>query len=121
MSIPGVGVQIWAAFAAAVDDASQFKRLQTAGVYLERVSRRHQSDELHWTGRITKQRDGTMCELLYKAATSILIRTRHSFALKTWALKIAKRRGMQKVRIALLRRLDVFIKAMRGDATLFEA
>lgn len=54
MSIPGVGLQTSAAFAAAVDDASRFKRSRTAGAYFGLVPRRHQSGELDWTGRITK-------------------------------------------------------------------
>jgi hypothetical protein len=55
MSIPGVGVQTSAAFAAAVDEAGRFKRSRTAGAYFGLVPRRHQSGELDWTGRITKQ------------------------------------------------------------------
>ena len=121
MSIPGVGVQTSAAFAAAVDDASRFKRSRTAGAYFGLVPRRHQSGELDWTGRITKQGDSTVRKLLYEAANSILTRTKQSFALKTWALKIAKRRGLRKARVALARRLAVIMHAMLRDGTLFEA
>ena len=78
MSIPGVGVQTSAAFAAAVDEASRFKRSRTAGAYFGLVPRRHQSGELDWTGRITKQGDGTVRKLLYEAANSILTRTRQT-------------------------------------------
>jgi len=42
-----------------------------------------------------------VCKLLYEAANSIPTRTRQSFARKTWALKIAKRRGLKKAPIAL--------------------
>jgi transposase len=121
MSIPGVGVQTSAAFAAAVDDASRFRRSRTAGAYFGLVPRRHQSGELDWTGRITKQGDGTVRKLLYEAANSILTRTRQTFALKSWALKIAKRRGLRKARVALARRLAVIMHAMLRDGTLFEA
>ncbi|WP_337190963.1 IS110 family transposase [Qipengyuania algicida] len=89
MSIPGVGVQTSAAFAAAVDDSTRFRRSRTAGAYFGLVPRRHQSGEIDWTGRITKQGDSTVRKLLYEAANSILTRTKQSFALKTWALKIA--------------------------------
>jgi len=65
------------------------------------VPRRHQSGEIDWTGRITKQGDGTVRKLLYEAANSILTRSRETFALKTWAMKIAKRRGLKKARVAL--------------------
>jgi len=121
MSIPGVGVQTSAAFAAAIDDASRFKRSRTAGAYFGLVPRRHQSGELDWTGRFTKQGDGTVRKLLYEAANSILTRTKQSFALKAWALKIAKRRGLRKARVALARRLAVVMHAMLRDGTLFEA
>lgn len=46
ISIPSVGVPTSAAFAAAVDDASRFKRSRTADAYFGLVPRRHQSGEL---------------------------------------------------------------------------
>lgn len=55
MSIPGVGVPTSAVFVAAVDEAGRFKRWRSAGTYIGPVPRRHQSSELDWTGRITKQ------------------------------------------------------------------
>src|SRR3546814_19503190 len=83
MTIPGVGVQTSAAFAAAVDEAGRFRQSRKAGAYFGLVPRRHQSGELDWTGRITKQGDGTVRKLLYEAANSILTRSRETFALKT--------------------------------------
>lgn len=121
MSIPGVGVQTSAAFAAAIDEVGRFRQSRNAGAYFGLVLRRHQSGELDWTGRITKQGDGMVRKLLYEAANSILTRTRMSFALKTWAMKIAKRRGLKKARVALARRLAVIMHAMLRDGTLFEA
>ena len=119
MNIPGVGMQTSAAFAAAVDDAGRFKPSRTAGAYFGLVPRRHQSGELDWTGRITKQGDGTIRKLLHEAANSILTRTRQSLALKSWALRIAKRRGLKKARVA--RRFAVIMHVMLRDGTLFEA
>jgi len=121
MTIPGVGVQTSAAFAAAIDESARFKRSRTVGAYFGLVPRRHQSGELDWTGRITKQGDSTVRKLLYEAANSILTRTRRTFALKSWALKIAKRRGLRKARVALARRLAVIMHAMLRDGTLFKA
>lgn len=83
MSIPGVGVQTSAAFAAAVDEAGRFRQSRTAGAYFGLVPRRHQSGEIDWTGRITKQGDSMVRKLLYEAANSILTRSRGSFALKS--------------------------------------
>jgi transposase len=60
-------------------------------------------------------------KLLYEAANSILTRSRETFALKTWATKIAKRRGLKKGRVALARRLAVIMHAMLRHSTLFQA
>ena len=65
--------------------------------------------------------DSMVRKLLYEAANSILTRSRGSFALKTWAQKIAKRRGLRKARVALARRLAVIMHAMLRDGALFEA
>lgn len=121
MSIPGVGVQTSAAFAAAIDDAGRFRHSRTTGAYFGLVPRRHQSGETDWTGRITKQGDTMVRKLLYEAANSILTRCRATFALKTWALKVARRRGLRKARVALARRLAVIMHAMLRDGTLFQA
>ncbi|MCE3519687.1 IS110 family transposase, partial [Escherichia coli] len=58
---------------------------------------------------------------LYEAANSILTRTRQTFALKTWALKTVKRRGLKKAQVALARRLAVIMHAMLREGTLLEA
>lgn len=62
-----------------------------------------------------------MRKLLYEVANSILTRSREAFALKSWAMKIAKRRGLKKARVALARRLAVIMHAMPRDGTLFQA
>jgi DNA-binding phage protein len=59
-------------------------------------------------------------KLLYEAANSILARSRGSFALKG-AMKIAKRRGLRKVRVTPARRLAVIMHAMLRGGTVFEA
>lgn len=46
-------------------------------------------------------------KLLYEAANSFLTRSRGSFALKRWVMKIARRRRLRKARVALARRLTV--------------
>lgn len=84
MSIPGVGVQTSAAFAAAIGKAGCFQQSRTAGAYFGLVPRRHQSGKIDWTGRITKQGDSMVRKLLSEAANSILTRSRGSFALKRW-------------------------------------
>jgi transposase len=76
-----------------------------------------------WTGQVASpsRGDSTVRKLLYEAANSILTRARQSFALKSWALKIAERRGLRKARVTLARRLAMIMHAMLRDGTLFEA
>lgn len=59
-------------------------------------------------------------KLLYGAANSILTRSRQSCALKSWALKVARRRGLRKGRVAFAQRLAVIMHAMLPDGTMFE-
>lgn len=66
----------------AIGHAGRFQQPRNAGVYFDPVPRRHQSGELDWIGRITKQDNSTVRNLLYEPANSILNRSRGSFALK---------------------------------------
>lgn len=60
-------------------------------------------------------------KLLFEAGNSILTRSQKNFALTTWAMKIAKRRGLKKARVALARRLSGIMHAMLRDGTLCQA
>ena len=41
-------------------------------------------------------------------------------ALKSWALRLAKRRGMEKAKVALARKLAVIMHRMLVDGTSFD-
>ncbi len=49
----------------------------------------------------------------------LLTRTRTWCALKRWGLAIAKRRGMNRARVAVARRLAIVLFAMWRDGTAF--
>ncbi|MBG6118499.1 transposase [Sphingobium sp. JAI105] len=104
-----------------MDEAGRFRQSRNAGAYFGLVPRGHQSGEFDWTGRITKQGNGTVRKLLDEAVNSILTSSKETFALKTWAMTVAKRRSLKKVRVALARRLAVIMHAMLRDGTLFQA
>lgn len=59
-------------------------------------------------------------KLLHEAANSVLARTRQTFALKSSALKIAKRRGLKKAGVAPAA-AAVIMHAMLPKGTLFAA
>lgn len=66
-------------------------------------------------------RSGSVQNLLYEAANSIQTRSEETFALKTWAMKVAKHLGLKKARVALARRLAVIMHAVLRDGTLSQA
>ena len=59
--------------------------------------------------------------MLYEAANVILTRPVRGSALKSWGLKLAKRAGMKKAKVALARKLAVVLHRMWVDGTHFIA
>ena len=112
MTIPGIGVVTAVAFTAAVDDPKRFKNSRAVGAYFGLTSRRYQSGEMDHSGRISKCGDRLVRSYLYEAAGSLLTRTKTWSALKSWGLRIAKRSGMSKARVAVARKLAVIMHQM---------
>ncbi len=54
MSAPGVGPVTALAYAATIDDPNRFAKSRTVGAYLGMTTRRFQSGEMDYSGRITK-------------------------------------------------------------------
>src|SRR5215471_8177250 len=106
MTTPGVGVIVSLTFACAIDDPSRFKSSKAVGAYLGMTPKRYQSGETDYSGRISKNGDGSVRAVLYEAGHLILTRPlKGCTALKSWAMKIAKRSGMKKAKVALARKL----------------
>jgi transposase len=58
---------------------------------------------------------------LYEAANLILTRSVKGSSLKGWAMRVAKRAGMRKAKVALARKLAVVLHRMMVDGTEFVA
>lgn len=112
MTIPGIGVVTAVAFTAAVDDPKRFKNSRSVGAYFGLTSRRYQSGEVDYSGRISKCGDKLVRSYLYEAAGTLLTRTKTWSALKSWGLRIAKRSGMSKAKVAVARKLAVIMHQM---------
>jgi len=104
MTVPGVGPITALAFRATVDKAERFAHSRDVGAHFGLTPRRYQSGETDRSGTITKTGDALMRHALYEAATSMLVHATKPSALRNWALVVAKRRGLQKARVALARR-----------------
>jgi transposase len=108
MTTPGVGVIVALTFACAIDDPSRFKSSKAVGAYFGMTPTRYQSGETDYSGRISKHGDDSVRTVLYEAGHLILTRPlKGCTALKSWAMRLAKRAGMKKAAVALARKLAV--------------
>ena len=119
MTVPGVGPMTALAFVTAIDDPARFARSASVGAYLGLTPRRHQSGGADWSGRISKHGDSLARHMLYEAANSLLSRVRRWSALKAWGMRLARRIGAKKARVALARKLAVILHRMWCDASDF--
>jgi transposase len=122
MSTPAVGAIISLTYASAIDDPCRFTSSKRAGPLFGLTPKKHQSGETDYTGRISKNGDASVREALYEAAHLILTKPIKGCAqLKSWAMRIAKRAGMSKAKVALARKLAVIMLRMLKDNVPFKA
>jgi transposase len=82
--------------------------------------KKYQSGETDYTGRISKIGDAAVREALYQAAHVMLVKPlKGCTELKSWAMRIARRAGMRKAKVALARKLAVIMHRMLADAKEF--
>ena len=122
MSTPAVGPIVALTYASAIDDPSRFKSSKQAGAHFGLTPKKHQSGETDYTGRISKIGDGSVRTALYEAAHIMLTKPLKGCSrLKSWAMRIARRAGMSKAKVALARRLAVIMHRMLADGKPFNA
>jgi transposase len=119
MSAPGVGAIVALTYVAAIDDPARFRSSKGVGAHFGLTPKRHQSGEKDIAGRISKIGDASVRTVLYEAANVILTRPIKGGGLKSWAMRLAKRAGMRKAKVALARKLAVVLHRMWRDATRF--
>jgi len=112
MSVPGIGPLSVLAYVSAIEDPSRFRRSRSIGAHLGLTPRQYQSGEIDRSGRISKCGDPLTRTLMYEAAVVILTRVKRASPLKDWALKVAKRSGPRKARVALARKLSVILHSI---------
>jgi transposase len=120
MSAPGVGAIVGLTYVSAVDDPGRFTSSKAVGAHFGMTPTKYQSGETDVTGRISKSGDSSVRTVLYEAAHIIITRPVKGGALKSWALKLAKRVGMKKAKVALARKLAVILHRMWVDGTTFK-
>jgi transposase len=119
MTVPGVGPITALCFKATIDDPTRFKRSRSVGAYIGLTTRRHASGEIDWSGRISKCGDAMLRMYLFEAAGVLLTRVPKWSALKAWGIRLAKRNGLRKAKVAVARKLAVILHRMWIDGTEF--
>lgn len=122
MTTPAVGPIVALTYAGAIDDPARFKSSKQTGAHFGLTPRKYQSGQTDVTGRISKIGDATVRTALYEAAHIMLTKPIKGCApLKSWAMRIARRSGMRKAKVALARKLAVILHRMLVSATPFNA
>jgi transposase len=71
-------------------------------------------------GRISKCGDEMLRSYLYEAANVMLTRVARWSALKGWGIRVAKRTGLRKAKVAVARKLAVVLHRIWIDGTEFK-
>lgn len=119
MTVPGVGPITALAFKATIDDPTRFARSRSVGAYVRLTSRRHVSGEVDWSGRISKCGDAMLRNYLFEAAEVLLTPVPKWSAVKAWGVRLAKRSGLRKAKVAVARKLAVILHRVWIDGTEF--
>ncbi len=115
---PGVGAVVALTFVAAIDEPARFKSSKMVGAHFGMTPKKYQSGQTDVSGRISKVGDATVRAVLFESATVILCKAIAGCSnLKSWAMRLAKRVGMKKAKVALARRLAVILHRMLVDGT----
>jgi transposase len=120
MSAPGVGPLVALTYVSAIDDPKRFTSSKRVGAHFGLTPKKYQSGETDISGRISKIGDSSVRAVLYEAAHIILTRPIHGGALKSWAMRLAKRAGMKKAKVALARKLAVVLHRMWVSTSIFD-
>jgi transposase len=123
MTVPGVGPLVALTYATGVDEPGRFRNARTVGAHFGLTPRRFQSGETDWSGRISRAGDAAVRRALYQAANVLIHHSKGWCALKSWAVRLAKRRGLGKAKVALARKLAVVLHKMwtTGEDYQFKA
>jgi transposase len=112
MTAPGVGPIVALSFVTAVENPKRFTDPEDIGAYFGLTPKQYQSGETDRRGHASRRGDIMTRTHLVQAATVLLTNTKKWCALKAWGMKIAKRHGIFKARIAVARKLAIILCKM---------
>ena len=119
MTIPGVGIITACTYKAALDAPERFDRSEIVGAYFGLTPKQYASGDVNRHGSISKMGPKECRTLLYEAAHVLLTRCKQASDLKSWGLKLLKKKGMKKAVVAVARKLAVIMHRMLVNKTDF--
>ena len=120
-TVPGVGPVTSAAIRATLDTPARFANARAASSYLGVVPCAHNSGDRRQGGHISKAGSSRARWLLVQVAWLVLRSPNpHLAPLRTWAERLAQRRGRRIAVVALARRLARILYAMWRDGQPFD-
>ena len=120
MTAPGVGPVVALSFYSAVDYPERFRKGEDVGAYFGLTPRQFQSGETNFMTGISKRGDDMVRHHLVNAATVLLTATKTWCPLKAWGIRVAKRQGFSKARVAVARKLAIILHKMWINQRDFE-
>jgi transposase len=119
-TVPGVGPIVALTYRATLDDVARFPSAGHVSSALGLVPREDSSGERRQRGHLTKIGPSEARTMLIQAAwTCWRSRTARTTPLRTWADRLAARRGARIAVVALARRLSRILYAVWRDDTVF--
>jgi transposase len=116
MTTPAVGPIVALTYTFAIDDPKRFSSSKATGAHFGLTPKKYQSGQTDYSGRITKVGDASVREALYQAAHIMLTKpVKNCTGLKSWAMRLVRRAGMRKAKVALARKLAVILHRMLAD------
>jgi transposase len=119
MDIPGVGAIVALSFYTAIEDPKRFKRIEDVGAYFGLTPRVYQSGETDTSGGVSHMGNRLTRTHLVNAANVILTHTQSWSSLKNWGVRLSKKVGYNKAKVAVARKLAIIMLSMWRDNTSF--
>ncbi|SCA63860.1 Transposase for insertion sequence element IS1111A [Chlamydiales bacterium SCGC AG-110-P3] len=118
-TIDGIGTITALAYVGEIDEVDRFKSSRDVAAYLGLTPRQYSSGEITKQGRVSKQGSSHLRGLLIESATVLLTRCQSWSPIKSWGLKLMKKKGKRKAIVAVARKLAVIMHSMLKNGAEF--
>jgi len=112
MTAQGIGPITALTYKAEIFDPTRFSNSRAVGAYLGMTPTQYSSGETAKQGRISKCGSTELRFLLTEAAIVLLTRSQKWSKLKSWGLKLMRKKGIKKAALAVGRKLAVIMHRM---------